>query len=245
MAKKNKNDLDIFEGDILDDNDKLIIDILGVKDTDDQPDDPILNTNDEYASELASKEAEKAMEEAEKAVISPPTPPGPTTILKGNVPGVVNINLKPGTALSNAIANPAENDNLLAVIRENKPINTVLKAVMEEIAEEAAYIKAWRNENWSIGEDISEATFKRIKMLKHLVETLVEQEKIKKNSATGKVDFHGEPFERVLKYFLETIQKTFRKVSIPEQFEDIFFTELAKAFDGFEKTAERLYYGKD
>jgi hypothetical protein len=82
-------------------------------------------------------------------------------------------------------------------------------------------------------------------MLKHLVETIVEQEKLKRASVTGKVDFHGEAFQRVLKFFMETILKTFKKVHIPVQFEDIFFTELAKEFSTFEKDAERIYYGKD
>lgn len=174
-------------------------------------------------------------EDPEDALVVPPM--GATV--------VANVNITPGGQLSNIIANPLENDNLVAVIRDNKPTGTIMRAIMEEIAEEAAYIKAWRVDKWNTGEDLSDATFKRIKMLKHLVETIIEQEKLKKESVSGKVDFHGEAFKRVLKYFLETIQKTFRKVHIPVQFEDIFFTELAKAFDNFEKIAEKLYYGKE
>jgi len=116
---------------------------------------------------------------------------------------------------------------------------------LEEMAEEAAFIKAWRNNNWDGTADLSEATGKRIKMLKDIVETLVEKEKLKKEKNVGKVDFYGDNFQRVLKHFLEVIQKTFKKVSIPAQFEDIFFTQLAKEFDGFEKSAEKIYYGKD
>jgi hypothetical protein len=59
------------------------------------------------------------------------------------------INVQPGSVLNKAIANPAENDALLGIIRDNKPVSTIFRAIMEEIAEEAAYIKAWRNENWS------------------------------------------------------------------------------------------------
>ena len=61
----------------------------------------------------------------------------------------------------------------------------------------------------------------------------------------GKIDFFSDNFQRVLKNFLEIIQKTFRKVNIPSQFEDIFFSQLAKDFDNFEKKAEKIYYGKD
>lgn len=250
MDNGKDSELDIYEGDVCNDPNNAIIDDIvdGINAEIDLY--PVLNVDSNFVAELALKEEERAREIAEKSVLTPAFPPSPSQIVKNNV-GNVKINVKPGvnpalsSPLTNAIANPVENDNLVAVIRDNKPVSTILKTVMEEIAEEAAYIKAWRNENWNSGEDISEATFKRIRMLKHLVETIVEQEKLKRDSSTGKIDFHGEAFQRVLKYFLENIQKTFRKVHIPVQFEDIFFTELAKGFGGFEKDAERIYYGKD
>jgi len=155
------------------------------------------------------------------------------------------LNSKNDTDLQRFIDNPIDNDNLVSVVRGNKPSQKLLNVIMEEIAEEAAYLKAWRNLNWEGGKDLSDTTFKRIKMLKHLVETLVEKEKLKKEDNIGKIDFHGEAFQRVLRYFLETIQRTIKKINIPVQYEDIFFTELAKEFDGFEKSAEKLYYGKD
>ena len=143
------------------------------------------------------------------------------------------------------IADPVESDKLVSVIREEAPSSTILNAVMQEIAEEAAYIKAWRNENWNGEADLSEATSKRIKMLKDLVTTLTEREKINKDKNVGKVDFYGENFQRVMRHFMEVIMATFRKVNIPTQFEDIFITQLAKEFDGFEKQAEKIYYGKE
>lgn len=247
--KDKELELDIFEGDVCKDRkdpaEDIInefIDSIAVSDPY-----PVLGVNEEYLSEMAQKEEERAREKLQNSVLAPTPPPSTAQIMSSIIGGGgVKINVKPGNSpLAKMIANPVENDNLVAVIRDNKPTSTVIKTIMEEIAEEAAYLKAWRNENWNTGEDISDTTFKRIKMLKHLVETIVEQEKLKKESATGKVDFHGEAFQRVLKYFLETIQKTFRKVHIPVQFEDIFFTELAKDFDNFEKNAERIYYGKE
>jgi hypothetical protein len=236
--EKKKPDIVIYEKDIcIDPNMDLVNSLI---DEDFKDVSPILNVDSEFMADIG-QEAEARL--LKKEVIIPAT--APSQVLRNSAHGVMNINIKPGSSLSHAIASPTENDNLLAVIRDNKPINTVLRTIMEEIAEEAAYLKAWRNENWSTGEDLSEPTFKRIKILKHLVETIVEQEKLKKDTITGKVDFHGEPFQKVLKFFLETIQKTFRKVHIPEQFEDIFFTELAKSFDSFEKSAERIYYGKE
>jgi len=161
------------------------------------------------------------------------------------VPSTPMINIKKNTALQAAISNPADNDALVDVIRREASSSTIINAVLEEMAEEAAFIKAWRNNNWDGTADLSEATGKRIKMLKDIVETIVEKEKLKKEKNVGKVDFYGDNFQRVLKHFLEVIQKTFKKVSIPAQFEDIFFTQLAKEFDGFEKSAEKIYYGKD
>lgn len=239
MANKKKIDknLDIYEDEILK-GPQEIVDILL-----DDAKSPY-DINREFMSEVqAQLEQDESLKNAKNDIISPPLTRA--QVIANTSQSVLNINVKPGSPLSKAISDPTENDNLLAVLRDNKPTNTVLKAIMEEIAEEAAYLKAWRNEHWASGEDLSESTFKRIKMLKHLVETIIEQEKLKKESVSGKVDFHGESFQRVLKYFLETIQKTFRKVHIPEQFEDIFFTELAKSFDNFEKNAERIYYGKD
>lgn len=242
MAKKKKQDLDIYEEDICQETSDIVNDILETASSTAEPV-PILDVTKDFINIIAIEEEEKVRK---KEVLTPAVNTSPSQVLRNNINNALKINLKPGAnPLTNAIANPVENDNLVAVLRNNKPTNTVLHAVMEEIAEEAAYIKAWRNENWNTGEDLSEATFKRIKMLKHLVETVIEQEKLKRSSATGKVDFHGEAFERVLKYFLETIQKTFKTVNIPRQYEDIFFTELAKEFDGFEKIAERIYYGKE
>lgn len=242
MAKKKKQDLDIYEEDVCEETSDIVNDILETANSTVEPV-PILDVTKDFVNIIAIEEEEKVRQ---KEVLTPAVNTSPSQVLRNNINSALKINLKPGAnPLNNAIANPTENDNLVAVLRDNKPTNTVLHAVMEEIAEEAAYIKAWRNDNWNTGEDFSEATFKRIKMLKHLVETVIEQEKLKRSSATGKVDFHGEAFQRVLKYFLETIQKTFKTVSIPRQYEDIFFTELAKEFDGFEKIAERIYYGKE
>jgi hypothetical protein len=180
------------------------------------------------------------------AVIDPPLEEQPLIdpILEASK-GAVSVNVKKSAALDKFVGDPLDNDNLVSVVRSNKPTVTVLNAIMEEIAEEAAYIKAWRAANWDLSKDFSDTTFKRIKMLKSLVDTVSEKEKLRKASNVGKIDFHGESFQRVLKYFLETIQTTFKKINIPAQYENIFFPLLAKEFDGFEKKAEKIYYGKD
>jgi hypothetical protein len=177
----------------------------------------------------------------DEEVVQPPLPPP----VINDADSVLSVSVKKGAALAKFVGNPIENDQLVETIRNESSTTTILNAIMEEMAEEAAFIKAWRNEQWNGEADLSEATGKRIKMLKDLVETLIEREKLKKEKNVGKIDFHGENFQKVLRYFLEVIQKTFKKVSIPTQFEDIFFTQLAKEFNNFEKTAEKIYYGKE
>lgn len=187
----------------------------------------------------------KLVKEESEDVLLPPVPPDPDKSDRLKRDGALSINIIPEDPLDRSLTSPIENDQLLSTVKNNKSINRVMNIVVEELAEEAAYLKAWRNEQWCNGSDVSSVTFKRIKTLKNLVDTLIEQEKLKNNRAVAKIDFHGEAFGRVLKYFLEVIQKTFHTVDIPVQYETIFFTELAKAFEKFEKKAERLYHGKD
>ena len=169
-------------------------------------------------------------------------PPGPMDLTK--ISEQVKLVIPEVSEIRKAITNPAANDKLVEVIRKDESTVTLLNTVMEEIAEEAAYLKAWRNQVWDGQEDISEATLSRIKMLSELVKTLSEREKLKKDKNVGKVDFHSENFQNVLKYFMSVIMTTFKKVQIPKQYEDIFAAQLAKDFDGFEKKAEKIYYGK-
>jgi len=246
--------IDVFEEEILVDHEHDLVNfLLGDEDTVSRgaappPPKDILQVDTGFMDDVrkeAERELNKQILKEETEVFTAPSETTPSAVLRNVSTGVMGINLMPGSPLNKAMANPAENDKLLGVLRDNKPNSTILKVVMEEIAEEAAYIKAFRNEHWGTGEDLSDSSLKRIKILKHLVETIIEQERLKKDNVSGKVDFHGEAFQKVLKYFLETIQKTFGKVNIPVQYEDIFFTELAKSFDNFEKNAERIYYGKD
>jgi hypothetical protein len=115
---------------------------------------------------------------------------------------------------------------------------------MSEIAEELAFLKAYRRVHYLANEDISEISLKRVKSLKNLVEAIVEREKLKNNAFDGKIDFYGDKFERVMEFIFNTVKGAFDKVGIPEQFNDIFFTQLAQDLEGFEKKVEKIYYGK-
>lgn len=156
----------------------------------------------------------------------------------------VDASIPEASEIKKALTNPAVNDKLVEVVRRDDSTVTILNTLMEEIAEDAAYLKAWRNTVWDGQKDISESVLSRTKMLSEFVKALSEREKLKREKAVGKVDFHSENFQNVLKYFMSVIIETFRKVQIPPQYEDIFVTQLAKEFDGFEKKAEKIYYGK-
>jgi vesicle coat complex subunit len=190
------------------------------------------------------EEAHKTVDEEEhgKPDPGPLNPVEPATLPQ--IAAQVGISAPDSSDIRKALANPAANDKLTEIIRNDDSTLTILNTVMEEIAEEAAFIKAWRNQNWDGKADISEATLSRIKMLSELVKAISEREKLKREKAVGKIDFHSENFQSVLKYFMSVIVETFRKVKVPQQYEDIFVTQLAKDFDGFEKKAEKIYYGK-
>jgi hypothetical protein len=159
----------------------------------------------------------------------------PSEILGGTI--------NPAEIVQQLIADPLKNDALYAIIRKEDSTNNLLVQIMKEIAEELSYLKAYRKVHYLANEDVSEVSVKRVKSLKMLVETLLEKEKLQNASFDGKIDFSGEKFEKVMEFILTTVKETFEKVGIPEQFNDIFFIQLAQNLEGFEKKVEKIYYG--
>jgi len=155
------------------------------------------------------------------------------------------INVKGHSQLQQLIEDPLENDDLYQAIDNDDPAPALLRSAMKEYAEEIAYLKAWRKHNYKLDADMtSEISDKRMKALFNLVKAVLEREKIASKQSKGKIDFHGENFAKVFQFFLQEVQETFKTVNIPEQYQKIFFPQLAKRLDGFEKKAERIYYGK-
>lgn len=153
--------------------------------------------------------------------------------------------IEPTGDLHSLIENPTANDKLLEALRNEEPTSSVLNKIMSEIGEELCYLKALRKNKFNKDADakeISEISFKRVRSLKELVEAVSKKEASKQRSE-GKIDFRGEGFERVMKYFFDTLKDTFNKVSMPEQYQDIFFVQFTQDLEGFEKKVEKLYYG--
>lgn len=140
-----------------------------------------------------------------------------------------------------------ENDGLIKTIKAKGFSEETINKMKEELAEEVAFLKGLRNEYGFDIDDIDQLiriTEKRTKIIKDLIDILNKEEQIRlKRDKEGRIDFYSEKFQRVFRYLLKIIQDTFIKTSIPSQYIDIFFTELAKALDGFEKKAEKIYYG--
>lgn len=157
---------------------------------------------------------------------------------------LLNFTIPSGSSLQKTLLDPTLEDPLYESVKGDEPVATVLNLVLLEIVEEICFLKACRNTSWDTEQDYSDISSKRVKSLKGLVEALVEKERIKNNKDTGRVDFHSKNFENVFSHFLGVIKATFDKVSVPKQYEDIFFTQLAKDLDGFERDAEKIYYGK-
>lgn len=158
---------------------------------------------------------------------------------------LMSINVKGGSQLQQLIEDPLETDELYLAIENDDPAPTILRNALKEYAEEIAYLKAWRKHNYKIDADItSEISEKRMKALFNITRTVLEREKIAAKQGKGKIDFHSENFSKVFQFFLQEVQETFKTVNIPEQYQKIFFPQLAKRLDGFEKKAEKIYYGK-
>jgi hypothetical protein len=194
---------------------------------------PTINVRDEVARMLEQRNTPEI--QFKTPVVSEPIENNADSLLEGSI--------DPEQIIQQLIVDPIKNDGLCGVINRDDSTNSIMNYVMKEIAEELAYLKAYRKVHYLANEDVSEVSLKRIKSLKTLVETIVEREKLKSNDFGGKIDFYSESFERVIEFILNTVKNAFDKVGIPDQFNDIFFTQLAQDLEGFEKKIEKVYYG--
>lgn len=241
MSEEQHDSIDIYADEILSDP---LLDEAGdpVGDPEkffssDSPDDLEIDRDAcKEAEEKAQAERDRIKEEKRKAAESgPPVINDPTDVL--------DISIQPGQPLQRAMVDPVRNDQLFASVRSEESATTIFNGIMQEIAEELAYLKAFRREQFLGDHDVSDVSFKRVKALRELVETLVKREQTR-DKREGKIDFYGERFEKVMTYFLETVSNAFDKAGVPDQFHDIFFAQLGQDLEGFEKKVEKIYYGK-
>lgn len=251
MSEEHEDSIDIYTDDILydpslnefseplnepeplDSIDDIVLDRVACKKTVEKA-----KIERERAREENRKAAEQKKKEAEAqgvAAYSSPIANDPTDAL--------DISVQVDQSLNKAMVDPVRNDQLVASLRREEPVTTIFNSIMQEIAEELAYLKAFRREQFLEDADTSDVSFKRVKALRELVETLIKREQ-HRSKGEGKIDFYGERFENVMTYFLEAVSSAFGKAGVPDQFHDIFFAQLGQDLEGFEKKVEKIYYGK-
>jgi len=152
-------------------------------------------------------------------------------------------NLDPKDIAKQMFSDPTRNDTLYDLVKNDESSSHIFKQVLKEIAEELAFLKAARKISFLTNSDISQTSTQRVKALQSLVSTITERDKLN-SQLGGKIDFRGDRFEKVVGFFLETVKGAFEKSGIPDQFNDIFFVQLAQDLEGFEKTVDKIYYGK-
>lgn len=207
----------------------------GVEDNDDLVE-PLEPFDEAIDTEFGQEEYDHTSKPEDEDPIRNPIVNDPTEL--------ISIDLEEDGELDRTLMDPAKNDKLLTTVRNDSSLSILYNGIMEEICEDIAYLKLARKEAFLAREEnFVDISFKRIKSLRELVEILVKREQ-GKSKQEAKIDFNGDAFQNVLKFFLKTISDTFEKVSIPQQFIDIFFAQLGQELEGFEKKIEKIYYGK-
>lgn len=198
---------------------------------DSEKEEEIVDTLDEYEEIDPNTGSEEFIvnEEAEKK-----------RSLNNDINELLGDGVESSRELEETLQDPSRNDRLLQAIEDEEPTITIFNEIMREIAVELAYLKSTRRKDFLAKEDFAETAFKRVKSLRELVETLVKREQ-QKEKKTAQIDFYGEGFEKVVKFFLNVVSEAFNKSNIPQQFHDIFFAQLGKDLEGFEKKVEKIY----
>jgi hypothetical protein len=195
---------------------------------------PVQVDPDEVFGRIIVRKAKDKKSKANKSLV--PIINDPEDLLEGTA--------DPKEIAKRMFSDPTKNDTLYDLVKKDDTSTHVFKQVLKEIAEELAYLKAARKINFLTQTDSTDTSSQRIRALKSLVDMIAEREKAQSQYG-GKIDFRGDRFEKVVEFFLEAVKTAFEKSGIPEQFNDIFYTQLAQDLDGFEKKVENIYYGKN
>ena len=139
----------------------------------------------------------------------------------------------------------SKNDKLCVSLRSNDSDPELFDLILEEVAEEAARLKLLHTR--IAGNDIAASAIvseKRIAALKKVADLLSQRSKEYKDGSGGKVDFHGEGFQRVLTYMTTIILEATKEVGMQEATVQRFVLKLKQKLIGFEEVADRLYKGE-
>jgi len=110
-----------------------------------------------------------------------------------------------------------------------------LQRVKEEVAREAAALHFQRIEEEKYGKDTSQISSRRITALREVANLELE---IRRLGATM-IDLKSERFQKIFKFFLETVRESATETLSPEQV-DLLFNRLGSLLEGWEEKAQAL-----
>lgn len=128
-------------------------------------------------------------------------------------------------------------DDICIAIKEDEVPDTVLKVVLQGLAEEQASLRCLRKKKGKEDKDTSFISLKRGTLLKYMSETLLQRQAL--TGGSGELDLRGPKFREIFKMFLEIISDTFDEVKIPAEYREMFFHALSRNLEGWEERAEK------
>lgn len=111
----------------------------------------------------------------------------------------------------------------------------LLSTLKAEVAREAAALVYQRTLLEKMGKDITAVSGRRIDALKKIADIEMEMRKI----GFDQIDVHSEKFQKVFKFWIDTIQAVAQDTLEPETL-DLFFNRLTTEMEGWEEKAEEL-----
>lgn len=128
-----------------------------------------------------------------------------------------------------------ESDPLVKTAVSRQEAIDTLQQVKEQVAREAASLQFAKNEEEKYGRDTSQMSSRRIAALREIANIELE---IKKLGVTM-IDLKGERFQKIFRFFLETVRESASGTLSPEQV-DLLFNRLGTKLEGWEEKAQSL-----
>ena len=178
------------------------------------------------------------------------TTPAPSK-KKPNKPGNTGGEYDPdgGDSKPPVICEPPVGDDLVLqnMLEEGEPARAIYARVLVEMADEDAHMKSLRVAAENMGIPFSKISRDRVSTLKELADIMdkkVKEETLKGGNTGGKVDFHSENFQNIVRWILEQTKAAAKDAMIPDHSVKLLFTRLQQSMNGFEEIAEGIYYGE-
>ena len=120
----------------------------------------------------------------------------------------------------------------VVVATRGKDAILVLRTVRAEMAKESAALHFQRVENEKFGKDTSQISTRRMEALNKIAAMEFEIKKL----GADVIDLHGERFQRVFAFWIETLKEVAQATLAPEQ-ADMLFNRLETTMNGWEDKA--------